>query len=403
VSAIKKLAGQTALYGLSSIIGRLLNYLLTPLFTLKTVFSADQFGVITEMYAYVAFLVIFLTYGMETTLFRYANKLPDQKKTVIATVLRSILVTSTIFITICGIFQQPIADFLKYPGHSEYILWFAIIVGLDAISAIPMAKLRLENKPLKFALVSLGSVVINISLNLFFLAYCLPKFKAGETNILIDTFYNPNIGVGYVFIANLVSSLFKFVVLSPSIIKSYFGFDMAVLKSMLKYAIPLLIVGIGWYVNENFDRIMLRRLIERDSGELEALTQVGIYGANYKLSIIIILFIQAFRYAADPFYFDQKKDPNAKKRYAQIMNWFLIVVCSIFLMVTLFIDVFKYFISNPEYWVGLHIIPVLLMANVFQGIYYNISFWYKLIDKTYFGLYSLCLGNVYSLWHHPSP
>jgi len=196
VSAIKKLAGQTALYGLSSIIGRLLNYLLTPLFTLKTVFSADQYGIITEMYAYVAFLVIFLTYGMETTLFRYANKLPDQKKTVIATVLRSILVTSTIFITICGIFQQPIADFLKYPGHSEYILWFAIIVGLDAISAIPMAKLRLENKPLKFALVSLGSVVINISLNLFFLAYCLPKFKAGETNILIDTFYNPNIGVG---------------------------------------------------------------------------------------------------------------------------------------------------------------------------------------------------------------
>jgi len=150
-------------------------------------------------------------------------------------------------------------------------------------------------------------------------------------------------------------------------------------------------------VNENFDRIMLRRFIERDSGELEALTQVGIYGANYKLSIIIILFIQAFRYAADPFYFDQKKDPNAKKRYAQIMNWFLIVVCSIFLMVTLFIDVFKYFISNPEYWVGLHIIPVLLMANVFQGIYYNISFWYKLIDKTYFGSILAIIGALITI------
>jgi len=209
LSAIKKLAGQTALYGLSSIIGRLLNYLLTPLYTLKAVFSTDQYGVITEMYAYVAFLVIFLTYGMETTLFRYANKLPDQRKSVIATVLRSILVTSSIFILICGIFQQPIANFLKYPDHSEYILWFAIIVGLDAISSIPLAKLRLENKPLRFAVVSVGSVLVNIGLNLFFLAYCLPKFNAGESNFLVDTFYNPEIGVGYVFIANLASSIFK--------------------------------------------------------------------------------------------------------------------------------------------------------------------------------------------------
>ncbi len=385
------------LYGLSSIIGRLLNYLLTPLYTAKNVFSIEQYGVITEMYAYVAFLVIFLSYGMETTLFRYANKWPDKKKIVLATVLRSIMVTTSVFIFLCAVFKQPIADFLRYPEHSEYVLWFAIIVGLDALSAIPMAKLRLEDRPLKFALINLSSVFVNIALNLFFLAYCLPKYAAGETNALIDMVYNPAIGVGYVFIANLISSVFKFLLLSPSIVKNYKGFDSQILKEMLKYALPLLIVGIGWYVNENFDRIMLKRILYNQYGEQEALRQVGIYGANYKLSIIIMLFIQAFRYAADPFYFNKNKDVDAKEKYAEIMNWFLIVVCSIFLLVTLFIDFFKHFIQNEDYWVGLTIVPILLMANVFQGIYYNISFWYKLIDKTYFGSFLAIFAALITL------
>jgi O-antigen/teichoic acid export membrane protein len=387
MSAIRKLAGQTVLYGLSSIVGRLLNYLLTPLYTTKEVFSVEQYGVITEMYSYVAFLVIFLTYGMETSLFRYATKLPDKKKIVIATVLRSILVTSSVFIVLCAVFQQSIAEFLKYPDHSEYVLWFAIIVGLDALSAIPMAKLRLEDKPLRFALINLGSVLVNIALNLFFLAYCLPKYHAGDSNALIDLVYNPAIGVGYVFIANLISSIFKFLLLAPSVAKSFKGFDFSIFKEMMKYALPLLIVGIGFYINENFDRIMLKRMLYNTSGEAEALRQVGIYGANYKLSIIIILFIQAFRYAADPFYFNKNKDVDAKDQYAQIMNWFLIVVCSIFLMVTLFID----------YWEGLVILPVLLMANIFQGLYYNISFWYKLTDKTHYGSYLAIFGAMITL------
>lgn len=188
MSGIKKLAGQTALYGLSSIIGRLLNYLLTPLYTTQGIFSVEQYGVITEMYSYVAFLVIFLTYGMETTLFRFATKDPENKTKVLATALRSILVTSTVFIVLSGLFQQQLADFIKYPAHSEYILWFAIIVGLDALTSIPMAKLRLEDRPLKFALINLSTVAVNIALNLFFLLYCLPKFASGESNALIVTF-----------------------------------------------------------------------------------------------------------------------------------------------------------------------------------------------------------------------
>ena len=393
---LKKLAGQTAIYGLSSIVARLLNYLLTPLYTSEHVFDPEQYGIITEMYAYVAFLIIFLTYGMETAFFRFIGRDATKKTIVFATAAKSLLITSLIFMLGATLFSEPIGRALHYPNHTEYVVWFAIIVGLDAISTLPLALLRSEDKALRFAGINMVNVGINIGLNLFFLAYCLPKFQAGESNWLVETFYDPEIGVGYVFISNLIASIVKFLLLSPFLMRAK-GFDKTLVKEMLRYALPLLVVGIGWYVNENFDRIMLKFILFDDLGELKTMEMVGIYGANYKLSIIIMLFIQAFRYAADPFYFGRQGKPGAEKIYAALMTYFIIIVCAIFLMVTLYIDVFKNFIPNEAYWAGLSIVPILLFANIFQGIYYNLSFWYKFIDKTRYGAYMAILGASITL------
>lgn len=394
MSVIKKLAGQTAIYGMSSIIGRFLNYLLVPLHT--AAFAPAQFGVITEMYAYVAFLVILLTYGMETAFFRFTNKPEISKDKVFSTTLLSLCATTGLFISISIGFAQPIADWLKYPDNAEYVIWFAFIVGLDAISSIPLAQLRSENKPVRFAFVNLSSVAVNIGLNLFFLAYCKPQFEAGNTNFLIDTFYNPEIGVGYVFIANLLASIAKFVVLLPQMVKARTGIDTAMLKMMLVYALPLLMAGLAGIVNETLDRILLKHILYPQLGEEATMAQIGIYGACYKVSIIITLFIQAFRYAAEPFFFAQEKEKNSRDTYAHIMNYFVIVCAFIFLGVMLYIDVVKYFI-NERFWAGLHIVPILLFANIFLGIYYNQSVWFKLSDKTRYGAGLAAVGATITI------
>lgn len=374
-------------------VGRLLNYLLVPLHT--AVFLPAQYGIVTEMYAYVAFLIVLLTYGMETAFFRL-NSLEEDKTKTFKTALTSLLLTTSLFIGIASLFAQPIADVLRYPNNQEYVIWFALIVGLDAISSIPLAKLRAQNKPWRFMVVNLGNVVVNIALNLFFLAYCLPKYNAGDTNWLIDTFYNPEIGVGYVFISNLIASIAKFLLLAPTMQLFSLGLDRALLKKMLLYGSPLLIAGLAGMANETIDRILLKWMLLPE-GEEYAMEQVGIYGACYKLSIIITLFLQAFRYAAEPFFFAQEKEKGSGDTYATIMTWFVVVCMAIFLLVTLFIDQFKYFISNEAFWVGLPVVPILLMANVFLGIYYNQSVWYKLSDNTRFGAYIALIGAAITL------
>lgn len=392
-SPLKKLLGQTAIYGLSSIVGRFLNYLLTPLYTSKLVFQPEQYGIITEMYAYVAFLVVMLTYGMETAFFRHYSQNEKDKNTVFSTALWSLVISSFGFITLVSVFAQPIANFLGYPNHSEYISWFGIIVGLDALVAIPLAKLRAENRSIKFAWVNIASIAVNIGLNLFFLAYCMPKFKAGEINWLVDTFYDPNTGVGYVFIANLIASIVKFGLMLPDMLKVQIRISAEIWKKMIRYAFPLLIAGLAGIVNETLDRALLKWMLWSDLGEQLTMTQLGIYGACYKLSIVITLCIQAYRYAAEPFFFDQQKTGDAPNTYARMLHLFFAFVMTVFLTVTLFIDVFKYFIPNEAYWVGLDIVPVLLLANVFLGVYYNLSAWYKLTDKTYYGSY-IAIGGA---------
>jgi len=392
---IKKLAGQTALYGLSSILPRFLNYALVPLHT--ALYSTNQYGIITEMYAYVAFLVILLTYGMETAYFRFTNKEGSEESLVFGTIIRSIATTSLIFIATAIFFQQGIADWLKYPNHSEYVVWFAIIIGLDAISAIPLARLRHQNKPLRFASINLSSVVVNVALNFFFLGYCMTSYQAGETNFIIDALYNPEIGVGYVFISNLAASVFKILMSLPTFYGIKLTFNLSLLKKLLIYGSPLLIAGLAGIVNETLDRILLKYLLFDTLGELEAMSQLGIYGACYKLSIIITLFIQAFRYAAEPFFFAQAKNKDAPEVYANVMNYFVAVCGLIFLGVTLYLDIIKFFIPNPEYWVGLKVIPILLLANICLGIYFNQSIWYKMTDKTKYGAYIANGGAIITI------
>ena len=345
------------------------------------------------MYAYVAFLIILLTYGMETAYFRFSNKNKSEEASVYSVILKSIASTSLMFIVLCSVFRVPIAEWLRYPNHSEYVVWFALIVGFDAISSIPLARLRSQEKPMRFAMVNLTNVLVNIALNLFFIAYCKVQYDQGNTNWLIDIFYNPTIGVGYVFIANLVASIVKLIMLSPELWGAQKAFDKKLLWTMVLYSSPLLIAGLAGMVNETLDRILLKYLLIDAIGEKATMSQLGIYGACYKVSIIITLFIQAFRYAAEPFFFSQKEDKDSRLVYAKVMNYFVGVCATIFLGVMLFLDLIKYFIPNPEYWVGLKVVPVLLLANVCLGIYFNQSIWYKMTDKTSYGAY-IAIGGA---------
>lgn len=393
---IKQLAGQTAVYGLSSVLGRFLNYLLVPLHV--AIFQPAAYGVVTELYAYVSFLVIVLTYGMETAYFRFLHRNNSQSKNAFRTAFNSLLFTTTLFLFFSIVFKQSIADWILYPNNPEYVLWFAIIIGFDALSSLPMAKLRAQNKPFRFATVNLLSIGIVILLNLFFLLYCKPLVDHGNGNAITDLMYNPQIGVGYIFIANLVGSAFKFILLLPDIFKPGGEFDRKLLKTMLVYALPLMVFGLAGIINETFDRILLRRLLSGLKGDEYAQTQVGIYGANYKLAMLITIFIQAFRYAFEPFLFAHEKQKNSKITYAYIMNIYAGVVGILFLVVMLYIDLFKHLIiNNSEYWSGLKVVPILLLANIFLGLLYNLGIWFKLSDNTRKGMYLAIFGAIITI------
>ena len=372
MSQLKKLASQTAIYGLSTILGRFLNYLLVPLHT--RVFGTADYGVVSELYAYVSFFVVVLTYGMETTFFRFSQD-EEKRDKVFPTAFVSIGISSIIFMLCMGAFAQPIANSIRYPNHPEYIIVFSLILGLDAIASIPFALLRQQSRPVKFAIVKNINIFINILFNLYFLMLC--PYMQRESNISLP-FYNETIGVGYVFISNLAASIVTLPLLSKEILYIKKGFDTALWWKMIAYGLPLLIVGMGGMVNETLDRAIMKYLLA--AGE-RTMSQVGIYGANYKLSILMSLFIQAFRFAAEPFFFSHAKTSDKKTMYAQVMDYFVIVCLGIFLIITLYIDLFKYFIGE-QFYDGLKVVPILLLANVCLGVYYNLSIWYKLSDQT---------------------
>jgi O-antigen/teichoic acid export membrane protein len=378
LNPLKKLAGQTAIYGMGTIIPRLLNYLLlTPFYT--NIFATGQYGIVTELYAYVAFLMVLLTYGMETAFFRYAE-LEKSSSVVYSTSLISLFTTSFVFIIFVSIFAQPIADLIQYSANKEYIVYFAFIVGIDAFSAIPFARLRQQNRALRFTIIKIINVCVNIGFNLYFLVLC-PYLSEHNPQSPLLSVYSENVGVGYAFISNLIATLVTLLLLLPEIVRIKPVFDVSLIKRMLKYAYPLLIIGLAGMINEVADKILLKYLLPDST---TALAQVGIYGANYKLAVLMTLFIQMFRYAAEPFFFSEAKKKDAKRVYADVMKFFVIFCLIIFLFVMMYIDVVKYFIG-PDFRSGLGIVPIVLLANLFLGVFYNLSVWYKLNNLTLYG------------------
>ncbi len=399
MSPLKKLASQTAIYGLSSIVGRFLNYLLVPLYTYY--FSAEEYGVVSELYAYAGFFAVVLVFGMETGYFRF-RKQEGGSGRVYGTVLSFVLLANLAFIGAFFAFREPLAELLQYQNHPEYLLWFVAILGLDALANIPFAKLRAENKALQFAGIKIAEILVTVGLNLFFIVYCRQQ-QALDAGSWVGKLYDPSIGVGYIFISNLIASGFKLLVLLPQLRGFAEGIDFGLLRRMLGYSLPMVVIGLAGIVNEMLDRAILKFLLPYDlSTNLEML---GIYGACYKLSILMSLFIQAFRYAGEPFFFSYAGNQDAKQVYALVLRYFVIFCVFVFLLVTLYIDVFKYFIG-PAFRVGLPVVPILLMGSLFLGIYVNLSIWYKLTDHTLMGagvaLAGALLTIVLNLWWVPT-
>jgi O-antigen/teichoic acid export membrane protein len=334
---------------------------------------------------------VILTYGMETAFFKFSQD-DNLKDRVYSTVVGSLLCTSTLFIVLCSVFAQPIADWLQYPNHPEYVRWFAVIIGVDALTSIFFAQLRFLNRPLRFAAVKITNILVNVLLNLFFLLLCPWLLSKNPDSAFVNAIYNPEIGVGYIFIANLVASIVTLLMLLPGIFRQKFVFDWSLWKQMFRYAFPLLILGLAGIVNETMDRVLIKRL----STAAEPQASVGIYSACYKISIMMTIFIQAFKYAAEPFFFRKAKDKDAKETYAEVMTAFVLVCSVIFVGIMLYIDIVQYFVGET-YRVGLPIVPILLMANLFLGIFYNLSIWYKLTGQTKFGAYIALFGAVITL------
>lgn len=394
MSAIRKLAGQTAIYGIPGILGRILGYLLVPLYT--RVFLPGDYGTVNVFYAYASFLNVVLTYGMETAFFRFHQQETNKEK-VFSTGMISLLITSTLFLLIVTVYSGRIAAWIDYPGKTNYIIWFGWILVLDAVSSIPFARLRADNRPMRFAGIKLTGILINIVLNLILIVACPYLLKHSDNQTItaaINSFYRTDWGIDYIFISNLVASSVVLLLLMPEIARTKWRIDPALWKKMLLYAFPLLFAGMAGIVNETFDRLLLRYLLPADIAEY----QVGIYSACYKISILMTIFIQAYRYAAEPFFFAQAKEKNAKDIYAGIMDYFIIAVSVIFLGTMLYLNDFIVpILMGKDYWEGMGVIPVLMLANLFLGVYYNLSIWYKLTGKTIWGAWFSAFGAIITL------
>ncbi|MCF6332266.1 MAG: polysaccharide biosynthesis C-terminal domain-containing protein [Draconibacterium sp.] len=390
MNSFKKLAGDTAIYGMSSIIGRFMNWWLMPLYVV--LFTPDVYGIVTNLYSYVAIFMVFLTYGMETGFFRFASNNSNPEK-VYSTSLIALFFTSSLFIVLVVFFKNNLAALINYQNHPEYILWLAIILAIDALTAIPFAQLRLKNRPLKFAFIKLVNIGANISFNLFFLLVC-PKLTANNHNSFIQAIYSADIGVGYVFISNLLASAITLLMLLPDMFRISYQFDKKLLYKMLSYSFPILIVGLAGVANLNIDKILIPFLMPESQNPM---AQLGIYGAGVKVAVLMNMFIQAFRYAFEPFFFSQAKEKDHKIMYATIMKYFVIFGLLIFLGMVLYIDVIKLIVRNVAYYEGFSIVPVILLANLFFGIYFTLSMWYKLTDMTRYGAYISVGGAIITI------
>ncbi len=400
MTAIKQLAGQTLWYGLSNVGARLLNYALTPILTYLMHSKAEQvqYGNMSLIYAWIAFANIIFTYGFETAYFRFTNKVDTQNKVIFSTAFASLLLSTLFFSILLFVFRSSIGQFFDIGNHLNYISWIILLIGLDTISAIPFAKLRQDNKPRKYAFIKVMGIVVNLIAVIFLMVYFPNWVKAHPNNAIAQWFLKQD-KLGIIIFSNLLQNIFVFAALYKEWGSFRFEFDKGIWKKMFAYSSPMIIVGLAGMVNEVMDRQMLEWRLPvnaafSNAGDVKMM--VGIYSANYKLAIFITLFIQAFKMAAEPFFFSQASDKNAPVLYARVMKWFVIVLGIAFLFTTLYIDVLKYFVGS-SYRSGIGIVPILLMANVFLGIYYNLSIWYKLTDKMRIGMYITLMGATITI------
>ena len=369
---LQTIAKDTAIYGLSSIIGRFLNYLLVPLYTAQLSAASGGYGVITNMYAYVALILVILTFGMETTYFRFTNKTHTDSQVVYSTTLISVGAVSALFAALVIIFITPISQVMGYGDHPEWVWVMAVTVAIDAFLCIPFAHLRQQKKAIKFALLKLLNIVVSILLNVIYFAWMDGK------------------DVGYAFYINLVCTA----MLAVCLITEYTGFrwkmDTKLLRTMLSYSWPILILGVAGILNQTADKMLFPYIYEGD----DMLEQLGIYGACSKIAMIMAMITQAFRFAYEPIVFSGVKDKGQHEMYEQAMKYFIIFTLLAFLLVVGYIDILKYIVRNSDYWVGLKVVPIVMAAEIMMGIYFNLSFWYKIIDKTIWGAWFSGIGCV---------
>ena len=372
MAGLKSLAKETAIYGVSSIVGRFLNYLLVPVYTIALPASSGGYGVVTNIYAWVALILVLLTCGMETGFFRFANKGQDDPMRVYSTTLLSVSIGSLVFVALGLLFLEPIAGWLEYGEHPWYIGMMMIVVAMDAIQSIPFAYLRYKKRPIKFAALKLLFIFLNIALNLFY-------YVILEGN-----------DVGYAFLFNLVCTSVVMVCMIPELRGFTYVLDKELLKRMLRYSLPLVILGVAGILNQVADKIIFPFVYP---DEAEATIQLGIYGAASKIAMIMAMFTQAFRFAYEPFVFGKSKEKDSREMYAQAMNFFIIFTLLAFLAVMFYLDILRHVIGR-DYWDGLRVVPIVMAAEIFMGIYFNLSFWYKLIDETRWGAYFSLTGCI---------
>ncbi|MBD5182738.1 MAG: lipopolysaccharide biosynthesis protein [Bacteroidales bacterium] len=388
MAGIRSLVKDTAIYGVSSIVGRFLNWLLVPLYTIT--FAVEEYGVVTFVYSVVALAMVILTYGLETGFFRFANheRWKDPME-VYSTCLISLATTSTLFIALVLIFLEPATRAMECDGHPSYVAMMALCVGIDAFTALPYSYLRYRKRPFRFATIRLVNIGINIGLNLFFILMCPWLMRVAPATV--NWFYNPTFGIGYIFLANLIASATNLVMMIPEITGFSWKFNAVLWKQMMVYSAPLLVLGVAGIMNQTIDKILYPHLV---SDPAEAMYGLGIYGANYKIAVLLLVFLQAFRFAYEPFIFSRAKEDggdNKKQAYRDAMTYFVAFALFIFLGVMFYLNIVKHFIS-AKYFSGLGVVPLIMAGEIFFGIFFNLSVWYKITDRTYWGMIFSLVG-----------
>ena len=377
-------------YGLGSILPKVLNYLILTVFY-TNLFKDGEYGVVSELYAYLVIILVIIEFGMESGFFRYARSEGDMRK-VYSHSLGFVMMMAILWLAITHIFTQPVADLIRYSSNPEYIRWFAWIIALDSIASIPFAKMRQQERALRFAVLKLLNVGINVVLVFTFLLI-FPLIEKSGTD-LPAWLYDPGMGVGYVFISNLATSALMMVLLLPEWRDFRIRFDRALMKKMLLYSTPLMLVGVAGAINDAGDKIILKFLLPDPES---ALADVGQYSASNRVAVIMMLFIQMFRYAFEPFLFSVSGDKNAERTYSEVMKYFVLLGLIIFLVTTLYIDIVKYLILGPGLREALGVVPTILLGYLFLGVYYNLSVWYKIKDLTFYATIMAGLGTIITL------